>query len=59
MKIHSTHHLFNLTQPALKSSLSCKMCASKSDTMIAIVGGGLGGICAAIALGRAGYNGGS
>jgi cation diffusion facilitator CzcD-associated flavoprotein CzcO len=33
------------------------MSASKSEMTIAIVGGGLGGVCAAIALGRAGYTG--
>jgi thioredoxin reductase len=31
--------------------------SSKSDITVAIVGGGLGGLCAAIALGRAGYSG--
>jgi hypothetical protein len=34
------------------------MSSSKSDITIAVVGGGLGGVCAAIALGRAGYTGG-
>jgi phytoene dehydrogenase-like protein len=33
------------------------MAASKDNITIAIVGGGLGGLTAAVALGRAGYDG--
>jgi heterodisulfide reductase subunit A-like polyferredoxin len=35
----------------------CIMSSLKANITIAIVGGGLGGLCAAIALGRAGYAG--